>query len=56
MKASARAARAEDWIRREKIIAILRVGDADQAIRFCHDLVTAGLSALKLFPCGGLSP
>ena len=42
------AARAEAWIRREKIIAILRIKDAEQAIRLCKSLVRAGLSVVEI--------
>lgn len=42
------AARAEAWIRQEKIIAILRVKDAEQAIGLCQSLVKAGLSVAEI--------
>jgi 2-dehydro-3-deoxyphosphogluconate aldolase / (4S)-4-hydroxy-2-oxoglutarate aldolase len=42
------AARAEAWIRRDKIIAILRIKDAGEAIRLCQSLVGAGLSVAEV--------
>jgi 2-dehydro-3-deoxyphosphogluconate aldolase/(4S)-4-hydroxy-2-oxoglutarate aldolase len=45
---SDRAARAQAWIRREKVIAILRIKDADQAITLGQNLVTAGLTVLEI--------
>lgn len=42
------AARAQAWIRREKIIAIVRVKDPDEAIRLCQNLVGAGLSVAEV--------
>ena len=43
-----RATRAQRWIRREKVIAILRIKDAGQAISLCQNLVTAGLTVVEI--------
>ena len=43
-----RAARAQAWIRREKVIAILRIKAADQAITLCENLVEAGLTVVEI--------
>lgn len=43
-----RGARAEAWIRREKVIAILRIGDADRAITISQTLVRSGLSVVEI--------
>lgn len=48
MTSPAGTARAEAWIRREKVIAILRIADADQAIGICEHLVSAGLTVLEI--------
>jgi 2-dehydro-3-deoxyphosphogluconate aldolase / (4S)-4-hydroxy-2-oxoglutarate aldolase len=43
-----RAARAEAWIRRDKIVAIVRMADADRAVRACRELVSAGLTVVEI--------
>lgn len=45
---SASAARAETWIRQEKIIAISRIRDPDQAVTLCQSLACAGLSVIEV--------
>jgi 2-dehydro-3-deoxyphosphogluconate aldolase/(4S)-4-hydroxy-2-oxoglutarate aldolase len=42
------AERAAAWIRQDKVIAILRIADADRAIRTCEYLVEAGLTVLEI--------
>lgn len=42
------ASEAEAWIRREKVIAILRIADADEAIRTCEHLADAGLDVMEI--------
>jgi 2-dehydro-3-deoxyphosphogluconate aldolase / (4S)-4-hydroxy-2-oxoglutarate aldolase len=43
-----RASRAEEWIRRDKIIAIVRTADAGRATRACRELVSAGLAVVEI--------
>lgn len=43
-----RGARAEAWIRREKVIAILRISDADRAITLCQNLVQSGVTVVEI--------
>lgn len=43
-----RAARAEAWIRREKVLAIVRTADPDRAVRACRGLVSAGLTVVEI--------
>ncbi len=42
------AERAAAWIRRDKVIAILRIAEADTAIRTCEYLIEAGLTVLEI--------
>ncbi len=43
-----RAARAEARIRRDKIIAIVRMADAGRAARACRELISAGLTVVEI--------
>lgn len=43
-----RAARAEAWIRREKVVAIVRTADADRAVRAGRELISAGLTVVEI--------
>lgn len=43
-----RAARAEAWIRREKVVAIVRTADADRAVRACQELISVGLTVVEI--------
>jgi hypothetical protein len=43
-----RAARAEAWIRRDKIVAIVRMTDADRAVRACREPVSVGVTVVKI--------
>lgn len=43
-----RAARAEAWIRRQKVVAIVRTADAERAVRACKELVSAGLTVVEV--------
>lgn len=43
-----RAARAESWIRRDKVVAIVRTADAGRAVRACQELVDAGVTVVEV--------
>lgn len=45
---ASKAARAEEWIRHDKIVAIVRMADADRAVRACRELLTAGLAVIEI--------
>jgi len=43
-----RAANAQGWIRRQQVIAILRMDDADRVIEICQTLVQLGLTVVEI--------